>query len=92
MNGRVGHGELCCISCFHLMWPGKGTGAVEVGCRVTIALKLSFVFFQPPRPSLMPSFSMTNLVCVCVLYLHYSFWKTFLHYLINFYKKKKLGK
>jgi hypothetical protein len=29
---------------------------------------------------------------VCVLYLHYSFWKTFLHYLINLYKKKKLGK
>jgi hypothetical protein len=66
MNGRVGYRKLCWISCSHLMWHVKG-GGVEVGCRVAIALKLSFVYFSTTVPFSYAFFSTTNLVSVLYL-------------------------
>lgn len=71
MNGRV---ERCggSLSCSHLMGHGEG-GGVAVGCRVAIALKLSFVYFSTNMhaPSLVPSFQRLNW---CQCYYISSFW------------------
>ena len=92
MNGRVGYRKLCWISCSHLMWYVQG-GGVEVGCRVAIALKLSFRLFFNYRALLLCLIFDDQLgVSIISLVFGYLFLIIYFTSFVFFILKKKLGK